>query len=104
MRRKNKFLLLLFSVLVLSNTKSFISHATTTQGTNSGGTISWDGMTTDTEFEGEGTKDNPYLISDSFELAGLRELVNSGNSFENKYLICSLIVDLLLLNNKQSSF
>jgi len=94
MRRKNKFLLLLFSVLVLSNTKSFISHATTTQGTDSGGITSWDGMTTDTEFEGEGTKDNPYLISDSFELAGLRELVNSGNSFENKYLIITNSLDL----------
>lgn len=38
----------------------------------------WDGTTVDSEFAGEGTADNPYLITSAAELAGLAANVNGG--------------------------
>ena len=35
----------------------------------------------------EGTRTNPYVISDAGDLAGLSELVNAGNTFKDKYII-----------------
>lgn len=45
----------------------------------------WDGST-DTEWEGNGTADSPYLISTPAELAGLAKRVNADETFEGQFI------------------
>lgn len=90
MKRQHKFLLLIFSILVLNNTRNVISFATTTGG----GALAWDGESFDIEFKGEGTKENPYIIENVEELAGLSKLVQDGNSFENEYILINGVIDI----------
>ncbi len=49
----------------------------------------WDGSVADGFSGGDGTKDAPYLISNGAELAYLRDQVNAGNSFAEKYIALS---------------
>ena len=43
------------------------------------------GMGNDAPFSGNGTKKSPYLIENAKDLISLRDMVNSGNSFEGVY-------------------
>ncbi len=49
----------------------------------------WDGSTAESFADGDGTADNPYIISNGAELAYFRDLVNAGNSFFDKYIMLS---------------
>ena len=53
----------------------------------------WDGLA-DTEWEGDGSPGNPYLISSAAELAGLAKRTNANETFEGKYF--RLTTDLWL--------
>lgn len=53
----------------------------------------WDGSA-DTEWEGDGSPGNPYLISSAAELAGLAKRTNANETFEGKYF--RLTADLWL--------
>ena len=53
----------------------------------------WDGSI-DTEWDGDGTYDSPYLITSPAELAGLAQQVNSGTAEQNAYY--SQTVDIVL--------
>lgn len=44
----------------------------------------WDGKI-DTEWEGSGSEEDPYLIKTGAELAGIGEMVNNGENFRDKY-------------------
>lgn len=55
----------------------------------------WNGIT-DTTWAGEGTQNNPYLITSSDEFAGLAEMVNSGTNFYGKHF--RLTKDIVLNN------
>ena len=54
----------------------------------------WDGSGVSTEFVGEGTQDNPYLISSGSDLAFLRDQVNSGTTYEGSYFKLTKSIDL----------
>lgn len=45
----------------------------------------WDGISVDTEWEGLGTAESPYLIGTAAELAGLAKRTNSDETFEGVY-------------------
>lgn len=45
----------------------------------------WDGVAVDTEWEGEGTPESPYLIGTPAELAGLAKRTNADETFEGKH-------------------
>lgn len=47
---------------------------------------SWDGSI-DTEWQGSGEENDPYLITNPAELAGLANNVNSGNDYADKYFL-----------------
>ena len=53
----------------------------------------WDGVSVSAEFVGEGTEENPYLISSGADLALLRERVNAGEKFEGKYFKMTNSID-----------
>ncbi len=53
------------------------------QAVNTGDNV-WDGSA-DTEWQGSGSQDDPYLITDAAELAGITALVNLGEDFRDKY-------------------
>ncbi len=55
--------------------------------------IVWDG-TASAQWTGSGTKDDPYLISNAKQLAGLAKRVNGGNNYGDKYF--KLTADILL--------
>ena len=57
----------------------------------------WDGDI-DIEWVGEGTKDNPYLITSAAELAGLAQKVNGGETYSEKYFKLTTDIDL---NNRE---
>lgn len=57
----------------------------------------WDG-TSDTVWNGSGTKANPYLITTAQELAGLAAKVNEGNLYQGKYF--KLTADIRLVKDK----
>lgn len=59
----------------------------------------WDG-TTDTSWSGDGSSNNPYLISTPEELAGLAYMVNSGTTYSGKYF--KLTSDIILNDNYQN--
>ena len=46
------------------------------------------------KFNGEGTADNPYIISSFGDLKLLQELVNSGNDFSNCYFLQTTNIDM----------
>ena len=54
----------------------------------------WDGTSVSTEFVGEGTAENPYLISSGADLALLRERVNAGETYAGKYFKMTNSIDL----------
>lgn len=56
----------------------------------------WDGVSVDTEFEGEGTEANPYKISSAAELAGLSSIMLTQPIYD---LNCELTISIDL-NNK----
>lgn len=60
----------------------------------------WD-SSVDNEWQGSGTKDEPYLISSAAELAGLSQMVNEGNDFYDSYF--SLTEDIYL-NDVSSAY
>lgn len=75
-----------------------------TDNTASAAVSVWSG-TTDTRFEGSGTKGNPYLITSAAELAGFAEIVNgtvtaplSNINVEGKYIKLTTDIDL---NNRK---
>ena len=45
----------------------------------------WDGTSVSESFVGEGTAENPYLISSGADLALIRQLVNGGDTLAGKY-------------------
>ena len=47
--------------------------------------LAWDGTVSTGFINGEGTEENPYLISTGQELAYLAQQVNNGQSYEGKY-------------------
>lgn len=47
----------------------------------------WDGISVDTEWEGLGTAESPYLIGTAAELAGLAKRTNSDETFEGVYFL-----------------
>ncbi len=57
-------------------------------------TSTWDGTSSDTSFEGAGTKDNPYLITSAAELNGLRVNTNGGNNYNGVYFKLTVNIDL----------
>lgn len=56
----------------------------------------WDGTAAAAFAGGTGTSDDPYLISTAEQLAYLAAQVNSGDTFEGKYI---KLTDNILLNN-----
>lgn len=54
----------------------------------------WDGTTVDTEWEGLGTAESPYLIGSAAELAGLAQRTNADETFEGKYFLLTADVSL----------
>ena len=46
----------------------------------------WDGKSADAFNGGTGTEEDPYLIANAAELAYFRDLVDSGESFDNEYV------------------
>lgn len=54
----------------------------------------WDGVSTNAFVYGDGTKDNPYQISDGYQLAYLAELVNSGKAESGAYYVMTGDADL----------
>ena len=54
----------------------------------------WDGTSVSTEFVGEGTAENPYLISSGADLALIREKVNGGDTLAGKYFKMTKSIDL----------
>lgn len=51
------------------------------------------------DLEGEGTKTNPYLISNLAELEFFRDNVNAGNNYSNKYVKLTDNIDLASVEN-----
>lgn len=60
----------------------------------------WDGSA-DTEWEGDGSPGNPYLISSAAELAGLAKRTNANETFEGKYF--RLTADLWLSDDTMAA-
>ena len=54
----------------------------------------WDGTSVSAEFVGEGTAENPYLISSGADLALIREKVNGGDTLAGKYFKMTNSIDL----------
>ena len=54
----------------------------------------WDGSVALDFHSGSGTEEDPYIIFTSSEFAYFIEQVNSGNSFENEYIILTSDIDL----------
>jgi len=48
-----------------------------------------DSFRPDTDWEGQGTEENPYVISSKAELYGLAEMVNEGTTFAGQYIVLS---------------
>lgn len=48
----------------------------------------------ETSFKGDGTFDNPYIISSYNDLVELRKCIESGNTFNNKYFLQTQNIDL----------
>lgn len=55
--------------------------------------VKWDG-TSSTGWTGAGTADNPYIIDDASELAGLASQVNSGTSYSGQYFKLAVNLDI----------
>lgn len=51
------------------------------------------------KLEGNGTKKDPYLVSSLDDLRNFRDLVNDGNSFEEKYIKQTADIDLSSIDN-----
>lgn len=60
---------------------------------NNVGANTWDGSV-DTEWQGNGSEEDPYLITNGAELAGLSQSVNEGNKYYDVYF--SLTTDIYL--------
>lgn len=58
----------------------------------------WDGTTAESIKFGDGSNNNPYLITSANELAYIATQVNNGTSYENKYFHLLIDIDL---NNKE---
>lgn len=54
----------------------------------------WEGNIAAQFKQGDGTKENPYQISDGSELSLLSEMVSKGNDFENVYFLLVSDIDL----------
>ena len=54
----------------------------------------WDGTTAESIKYGDGSNDNPYLITSANELAYIATQVNNGTSYENKYFHLLKDIDL----------
>ncbi len=54
----------------------------------------WDGTSVSAEFVGEGTAENPYLISSGADLSLIREKVNGGDTLAGKYFKMTKSIDL----------
>lgn len=50
--------------------------------------------TSDGDFKGSGTQSDPYLINNKYDLINLRDKVNGGENFENKYFKQTADIDL----------
>ncbi len=50
--------------------------------------------TSDGDFKGSGTQSDPYLINNKYDLINLRNKVNGGEKFENKYFKQTADIDL----------
>ncbi len=53
----------------------------------------WDGSTTDSDWEGGGTQQDPYLISSAEELAGMAAAIN-GNQYRDQHFKLTADIDL----------
>ena len=54
----------------------------------------WDGSSESTSLSGEGTEETPYQINSAADLAYLASSVNSGESYEGKYFVLNVNVNL----------
>ena len=54
----------------------------------------WDGSTKESFADGNGTENQPYLISNAAELVYFAKLVNEGNTFEGKYVELTANINL----------
>ena len=54
----------------------------------------WDGSSASTSFSGEGTEEAPYQINSAADLAYLRNTVNNGESYEGKYFVLNVDINL----------
>ena len=59
-----------------------------------GNTVLWDGTSVSTEFSGDGSEENPFLIKSGADLKLLQESVNGGNSYQGKYFKLLNNIDL----------
>ena len=100
MKNKQRILKSLSLLLVLSLlSAAFGTIAVFATGTNAqqptvtyGDT--WDGTTTDTQWDAVAGKENPYSITSGAELAGLAAQVNAGNTYEGYTFLITKNIDL----------
>lgn len=83
--------------LVLSEEEANIGDIQMLAATNAiliEGADVWDGTTAESIKYGDGSNDNPYLITSANELAYIATQVNNGTSYENKYFHLLIDIDL----------
>ena len=54
----------------------------------------WDGKTVSSSLKGEGTAESPFLVETAADLAYLASSVNSGRTYEGKYIVQTADIDL----------
>ncbi len=89
----NRMKNLLIAVFILASVVLGICGLGKTNVAVAASVSTWDG-TSDTEFDGEGTKDNPYLITSAAELNGLRVNTNGGSNYNGVYFKLTVDIDL----------
>lgn len=96
--KKNKlFFSIVCTLIILFACFSIISILTSKNSFSNNTEVKWDGVTIASSFSlGNGTEDNPYLISNGEELAFFKELIEGTNSaiYNDKYYALSNNINL----------
>lgn len=75
---------------------TFVENQTTVVLPETNETTVWDGVSYNTNWKGQGTKENPYLIETANDLAGISHIYNNDSSYRDYYF---LQTNDILLNN-----
>lgn len=86
-KRTNRFLSILLTLVMVVGMLLITAFAIPPAS------AAWDGSTTDSDWEGGGTQQDPYLISSAEELAGMAAAIN-GNQYRDQHFKLTADIDL----------